>query len=48
MRFDMEIENLFQFFCNEVDSLGIMMDEVMVNKHTPPLLLQANIFLCKM
>jgi hypothetical protein len=26
--------------CNEVDSIGTMVDEAMVNKHTLPLLLQ--------
>jgi hypothetical protein len=41
IRFDMEIEHLFKKNCNEVDSIGTMVDEVMVNKHTSPLLLQA-------
>jgi hypothetical protein len=38
----MEIENLFEFiFC---DSIGTMMDETMVSRHTSPLLLQAIFF----
>jgi hypothetical protein len=40
----MKIEHLFQFFCNEVDSIWTMMDEAMVSRHTSPLLPQAIIF----
>jgi hypothetical protein len=40
----MENEHFFQFFCNEADNIGTMMDEVMVNKRTSPLLLYAIFF----
>jgi hypothetical protein len=41
IRFDMEIKDLFQIFCNKADNIRIVMDETMVSKHTSPLLLQA-------
>ncbi len=44
IKFDMEIEHLFQLFCNEGDNTRMMMDEVMVSRHTSPLLLQAIFF----
>jgi hypothetical protein len=34
----MEIEDLFQFICNETDNIKIMMDDAMVSKCTLPLL----------
>ncbi len=41
----MEIENLFNFFYNEVNSTKTMMDKVMVNRCTLFLLLQAIFFM---
>jgi hypothetical protein len=41
----MEIENLFNFFYNEVDNIRTMMDEVMVSTCISPLLLQAIFFM---
>jgi len=39
-----KLNTFFKFFCNEANSIGIMMDEAMVRKCTSPLLLQANFF----
>ncbi len=38
------LKTSFNVFCNEANSIEIMIDEVMVNKHTLPLLLQAIFF----
>jgi hypothetical protein len=38
------LKTSFNFFRNEVDNIGTMMDETMVSRHTQPLLLQAIFF----
>jgi hypothetical protein len=38
------LNTYFNFFCNEVDKIGTMMDEVMVRKCKSPLLLQVVFF----
>ncbi len=44
IKFDMEIEYLFHFFCNEANNTKTMMDEAMVSRRTSSLLLQAIFF----
>jgi hypothetical protein len=39
-----KLNTSFNFFCNEADNIGTMMDEAMVHKCTLPLLLQAVFF----
>jgi hypothetical protein len=40
-----KLKTSFNFFCNEVDSTGTMMDEMMVSRCTLPLVLQAIFFM---
>jgi hypothetical protein len=39
-----KLKTFFNCLCNEINSIGTMMDEAMVNKRTSPSLLQAIFF----